>query len=177
MNPLADLKDIHIPNSLGWWPPAYGWWLLTLIVLSLVIWLLIFSIKRYQYNQPKRQAHATLAAITQDSPNWPIELNSLLKRLVQTYQPNLAIQSLFGDKWLDFLTQALATNKQSEFKPKMQHFQQALYQAQPAKQLDFAESQTLIANWIKDAKLTGKQSGQRFSQWSPSNAAQGGSDV
>ena len=23
-----DLRDIHLPEAIGWWPPAIGWWLL-----------------------------------------------------------------------------------------------------------------------------------------------------
>jgi hypothetical protein len=176
-NPLADLKDIHVPSSLGWWPPAYGWWLLTLLILGLMIWLIIFSLKRHQHHLAKRQALKTLTAINHDTNNWPLELNSLLKRLVQTYQPELAIQSLFGDKWLDFLTHALPTNKQADFKPKMHHFQQALYQVKPATQLDFTESKNIVKDWIKNAKLSGKQSQQRFSQWAGQYSIQGGSHV
>ncbi|WP_340677907.1 DUF4381 domain-containing protein [Paraglaciecola sp.] len=176
-NSLADLKDIHVPANLGWWPPAYGWWLLILISLALIGWLCIFMFKRNQQNLAKRQALKALAQISSDNNNWPLELNSLLKRLVQTYQPGLAVQSLFGDQWLDFLTQALATNKQASFKEKMQLFQQALYQAKPATQLDFAEYQSLIKNWIKDAKLVGRQSTQRLSKWNQQHIAQGGTHV
>ena len=31
MNPAASnlqLRDIHLPDAVSWWPPAPGWWLL-----------------------------------------------------------------------------------------------------------------------------------------------------
>ena len=176
-NPLADLKDIHVPADLGWWPPAYGWWLLTLMILSLLGWLIFFSIKHYQQNLAKRQTLIEVSLIQQDSNSWPLELNSLLKRLVQTYQPQLAVQSLYGDKWLDFLTLALPTNKQTAFKEKMRLFQQALYQPHPATAVDFLASKALIIDWIKSARLSGTQSRQRLSQWDQQQPVVGGKHV
>jgi hypothetical protein len=176
-NPLAELKDIHVPADLGWWPPAYGWWLLALVVLSLITWLLIFCIKRHQQNLAKRQTLQAVSLIQADSANWPLEFNTLLKRLVQTYQPQLAVQSLHGDKWLDFLSLALPATKQEAFKLQMQTFQHALYQAQPAAQLDFVSSQALVINWIKNAKLTGARANQNLSQWDQQNTVVGGKHV
>jgi hypothetical protein len=176
-NPLAELKDIHVPTSLGWWPPAYGWWLLAFTLLGLIVLLGVLLVKRHQRNLARRQALETVLTISGDTNHWPLELNSLLKRLVQTYQPNLAVQSLFGDPWLNFLTQALPTTKQATFKQKMQIFQHALYQAQPASQLDFIEYKILVTDWIKNAKLSGKPSQQHFSQWVEQHNTQGGSHV
>jgi len=27
-DPLAPLRPLHLPDQIGWWPPAPGWWLL-----------------------------------------------------------------------------------------------------------------------------------------------------
>ena len=37
MDPLAQLKDIHLPQAIPNYPMALGWWLLALIILLLVI--------------------------------------------------------------------------------------------------------------------------------------------
>ena len=153
-SPLADLKDIHIPAEPGWWPPAYGWWLVTLLVLSLLVWLGYYLIKRHRLNLAKRQALQHLAGLSANSVNWPLELNSLLKRVVQTYQPQVASQALYGEAWVSLLCQALPAKKQADFSHKMHTFQHALYQPQVAQQLDFAEYQTLVKDWIKQARLS-----------------------
>jgi hypothetical protein len=36
-DPLAELRDIHLPVAVSWWPPAVGWWLLLLLIVLLVV--------------------------------------------------------------------------------------------------------------------------------------------
>ena len=153
-SPVADLKDIHIPAEPGWSPPAYGWWLVTLLVLTLIICLSYYLVKRHRLNLAKRQALQQLAGLSASSANWPLDLNSLLKRVVQTYQPQAASQALYGEAWVSLLSQALPTKKQADFSQKMRTFQNALYQPQAAQQLDFAEYQALVKDWIKQARLS-----------------------
>jgi len=40
-DPLAQLRDIHIPDSVSWWPPAPGWWGLVVIIFvaMVLVWL------------------------------------------------------------------------------------------------------------------------------------------
>ena len=36
-DPLAQLRDIHLPGPVESWPPAIGWWILLAIILLLVL--------------------------------------------------------------------------------------------------------------------------------------------
>ena len=53
---LAQLRDIHLPEPIGWWPLAPGWYLLGFFVLSLAV-ILAYTIRRYILNgRAKREA-------------------------------------------------------------------------------------------------------------------------
>lgn len=56
-----DLRDIHLPEALPWWPLAPGWWLLILLLAAIAIfawWL--FRLRR---NSLKRHCLGELARI------------------------------------------------------------------------------------------------------------------
>jgi hypothetical protein len=55
-DPLAALQDIHLPSEIGLWPPAWGWWVL-LLVISVCVASLVFFIKRNK----SRNAYRALA--------------------------------------------------------------------------------------------------------------------
>jgi len=41
LNPLDSLRDIHLPEDPGFWPPAIGWWIVgvlsSLVIVSIVV--------------------------------------------------------------------------------------------------------------------------------------------
>lgn len=47
VDPLAELRDIHLPPEPGFWPPAPGWWLLLLLVLLLIA-MLVRAVRRWR---------------------------------------------------------------------------------------------------------------------------------
>jgi hypothetical protein len=164
-NPLAELKDIHTPDSIGFWPPAYGWWLLALLTIILSVWLIRIVIKHYKQGLAKRQAIQELNSINPSALGWQVALNSLLKRLVLSYQPTLRLHALHGEALTGLLTEALPTSKKSIFQQKMTTFQSSLYQTTTSSDGDFDTSKNLVLSWIKAAKLNDKKVKQRLSLW------------
>lgn len=55
-DPLAQLKDIHLPEAIGVWPLAWGWWLLLVIVIT-ILGITVFFIRRHTF----RNAYRALA--------------------------------------------------------------------------------------------------------------------
>lgn len=101
------LKDIHLPEALGWWPPAPGWWLVA-------VSLLLIAIAAYAiYKHLKRQtalktAGRLLTAINhdnQDSLQQLIALSALLRRVAISTAPRENVAGLSGEAWLAYLDQ------------------------------------------------------------------------
>ncbi|MDD5271406.1 MAG: DUF4381 domain-containing protein [Methylovulum sp.] len=107
------LKGLHLPEAISWWPPALGWWLVALAAagtLALLYWLY----KRLTRKTAVKTAQKLLLAIRQH-PDWDNaqklqELSALLRRVAISIAPNTNVASLTGDTWLHFLDQALANS-------------------------------------------------------------------
>jgi len=59
-DPLAELHDIHLPEAIGWWPLAPGWYLLLIIVL------LFIAATYYFWRWRKMQKHQPIVFSNQD---------------------------------------------------------------------------------------------------------------
>ncbi len=149
MNPLDQLKDVHLPEQIGWWPLAWGWWVLMAIVLTSLIAGILWYLHRRKQRLMQRLALAELAAIQVSTPNWPVALNTLLKRVALHYFPSERIASLHGDQWHQFLLQQLPKSKQEAFDKVGKPLQQALYRA--PQNLDFDQVKTQIQVWLMSA--------------------------
>ncbi|PFG07826.1 DUF4381 domain-containing protein [Marinobacter sp. LV10MA510-1] len=112
---LQQLRDIHLPESSGWWPPAPGWWLLA-AVGSVCLVLAVRGWRHWQRRNRRWQAvQRELTALraqlqsqtqTQNSPAWFSQLNALLKRAARDSYPQQPVAALSGNEWVAFLQQS-----------------------------------------------------------------------
>jgi len=104
---LSQLRDIHLPESVSWWPPAIGWWLLLLVIGGGAV-LFVWLYKRHQAQRWRKVALAELARIRQmpDSRQQVKALSVLLRRVAVTCYPRDDVASLTGEAWLRFLDSA-----------------------------------------------------------------------
>lgn len=106
------LRDIHLPDSISWWPLAPAWWITFGVVLLLICIALIF-IKRCLRPSLKRQAIKTLDIIekafqeTENGAQCLSELSVFLRRVVISQNPLQNCAGLTGNAWLQFLDQPL----------------------------------------------------------------------
>ncbi len=106
-DPLAELKDIHLPPPPEFWPPAPGWWLLAALATLACAYLIYLGVKYWRKNAYRRYALAELEQIFaqykgQDSIIMT-ETNELLKRVALTRYPRDKVANLTGESWVAFL--------------------------------------------------------------------------
>ena len=98
------LKDIYLPDPIGLWPLAPGWWLLIILVLVLIgtaIWFWQYDRK---YGAPKRQARDLIVGaytqwkIDQNNEHYCETINQSLKRYWRLYNKDAV--ALSGKDWV-----------------------------------------------------------------------------
>jgi len=103
---LAQLRDIHEPAPISWWPPALGWWLVALLLLACAaatfLWI---RRKRKQHlrNRYRVEAVRLLDAVDTGNLQAVQEINEILKRVAVTTYGRTTCGNLTGSQWLDFL--------------------------------------------------------------------------
>lgn len=105
---LKDLRDIHAPEAISYWPLAPGWWILlgvSLLLLAAMVWWL---------KQPKKPKYKKLAneELKNIMANYEIQHNShktatavaaLIRKLLIATDGRESVASLINDEWLVYL--------------------------------------------------------------------------
>lgn len=105
-DPLGQLRDIHLPEPGGFWPPAPGWWLLAILALAVIaalVWLVVRHRRRNRWLRSARTELARLEHSAVQEPWWFVQLNTLLKQAARKRYPELHPEALSGDAWVEFL--------------------------------------------------------------------------
>lgn len=110
MDPLSQLKDIHLPENIHHYPVALGWWILVIMLISSLIWALICYKKYRQKRWAKKQALKMITAAQNNS-----ELLSCLKWVCLQYFPRENVAPLYGADFQLFLKNQLAEKYRDPF--------------------------------------------------------------
>lgn len=114
-DPLSQLADIHLPTEVGFWPPAFGWWVLAAILaVALVLLarrLLAALAVRRREAAALRELEACLrryheGAFTDANAAGLIflaDVNAVLRRVALFHYPSADVAGLYGKAWLAFL--------------------------------------------------------------------------
>jgi hypothetical protein len=102
-DPLAELRDIHLPVSVSAWPLAPGWWLIIVIVCAALAALLLLWSRRHSARLYRRQALIQLQHIEQSTDNQVVALIKLLKQTVNSAYPGQSYSSLGIHEFFEFL--------------------------------------------------------------------------
>jgi hypothetical protein len=137
-----ELRDIHLPIEISWWPPAIGWWVVAGLI-TLGVMLALWLWQRHQWRKNYRHACRRLDAIdTQfrrdgDASQLLQSLSILLRQAALHWFPCDHCANLTGDDWLHFLDIS-GDNKQFS-----QGAGQALF-AQPYSNQPVVDSEALL---------------------------------
>jgi hypothetical protein len=105
---LSQLKDIHLPPPVSWWPLAPGWYI-ALLLLSIICYVLgkilykhwrkiyrkRFAVKQMQRLEKRYLQQPTAKIIAKAA--------MLLKQVVMVKYPRNRVAGLHGEEWLIFL--------------------------------------------------------------------------
>ena len=104
---ILQLKDIHLPLTPELWPPAPGWWLLTVAVLVAVAWTTIYLMRLWRRYRLQKEILAELTELQRYSdeqvPQFLAEISILLRRVAMMKFPRQQVAALNGSGWLSFL--------------------------------------------------------------------------
>lgn len=114
------LRDLHLPEAIGWWPLAFGWWVLLGLLLLALALAVRAAMKRRRRNAARQAALAELARLKaafdadRNVEVLGIGLSGLLRRAMLAYAPRHEIAGLTGDTWLEWLDRGLEERPFSE---------------------------------------------------------------
>lgn len=158
MEPLEQLKDIHLPEAIPQYPLAIGWWILATIVVLLCIWGVI-AYKRYR--AVRKHKKLALKQLVHASDNQ--EAIAILKWAALQYFPRKEIANLFGDAFQQFLLNKVPLKSQQKFTQLCFDNEQlilaSIYQSEQH-QPSVESTRALALFWLDNA-LPPKTSGQK----------------
>lgn len=98
---LPQLRDIHLPDGVSAWPPAYGWWIILLGIVAIIA-----SVYLWQYIRRKSKKLYALRFLKklegQNSIKSAAAMSEILRRICIYKYPQAV--SLNGQDWINFLT-------------------------------------------------------------------------
>jgi len=144
------LKDIHLPEAIGWWPPAIGWWLLA-VLIPLFIVFLYWLYKHLTGKTAIKTAKNNLAVIKQnpalDNNQKLRELSMLVRRVAISVTPRTEAASLTGRQWLALLDSSV---KGAPFSDGCgQLLAEAPYRNTSPTELEISQLISLCEDWLK----------------------------
>ena len=106
---LQNLNDIVLPVTVGWWPLATGWYVLTGFLMLALAWFSYRSLHRWINNRYRRAALRELQLLNEriqqaeERDAGLRQIPILLKRTALSAYPRSEVASLTGKDWLHFL--------------------------------------------------------------------------
>jgi len=149
------LRDVHLPEQLGWWPLAYGWWIVIVASLITIIVSIVCLVRHRRQNVYRKQALKQLQLSysnwqdKQDTVAYLQSVNAILKRSILHIDNASSLVKTTGKPWVNGLNLLVK-------KPLLEKTQTALaiecYQTQS--QTNVENIQADVMQWLKRHQKT-----------------------
>jgi len=100
------LEPLRTPESVSWWPPAPGWWILAILIVALLAFALHRLLRYHRRGAPLREARRTLDELARrddDLTDRVATLARLQRQVAIRLAGRSACAGLTGSAWADFL--------------------------------------------------------------------------
>jgi len=100
------LRDLHLPESIGWWPPAMGWWLVLSLLLIGILGATLLIQRRRRITPLKRALEGLAEIEFQSDTRLEDKLQSIsaiMKRFALSIAGRDEVAGLTGDAWMAWL--------------------------------------------------------------------------
>lgn len=107
------IRDLHLPEAVGWWPLAPGWWVLIVIASVALFFVLRNAYRARVAGTARRHALRQLEMYSRDYVQhgngvlFGTQLSGLLRRTMLAYAPRADVAGLTGEEWLRWLDRDL----------------------------------------------------------------------
>ncbi len=111
MNPQFDpsqlpLRDIHLPEAVAWWPPAFGWWILAALVVVVAAALGVRVWQQRRHRAARRALRGIVLALESGAEPAACvsDASIVLRRFAMTVNGrSVNVAGLAGESWLEYL--------------------------------------------------------------------------
>ena len=107
------LRGLHLPDAVGWWPLAPGWWVLIGLAVVATTLLIRSLLRRRKRAAARRHGMVLLTRARKefedhrDPVRLATDVSELLRRTMLAYAPRAEVAGLTGDAWLAWLDRDL----------------------------------------------------------------------
>ena len=148
---LNNLHDIIVPEAIGFFPLAPGWYILLSLLLALLFHFVLKRYRMYKKEQYRREALEELTKLQHKSRENTMAVLSLAKRVGLSAYGRENIALLDGDDWWDFMETHSETKVEPELRKEIQTF---LYQdASSLNESSFEKILSFVSKWIRTHKV------------------------
>jgi hypothetical protein len=147
---LSQLKDIHLPDSVSFWPIAWGWWVLFLLLALLIFGSSVWIFRYKKRNRYRKQALAAFdqLALTDISESLALnQLAGLIKRTLSASKKEEAYIALSSNSAFSEILRQTMTEEEVEL------LTQGRYQRLSTQSIPIEALAKNVRHWIKHHKL------------------------